>query len=86
VSVNRLVELLGAPETVHIPKRPGEPDRTLADIGRIRALLGWMPEVAIEEGVRVMLDNIEYWAEAPVWTADGIAVATKEWFEHLSPA
>ncbi len=86
VSVNRLVELLGAPETVHIPKRPGEPDRTLADIGRIRGLLGWAPKVAIEEGVRVMLDNLEYWAEAPVWTADGIAAATKEWFEHLSPA
>jgi UDP-glucose 4-epimerase len=84
VSVNRLVELLGAPERVHIPKRPGEPDRTLADITRIRRRLGWAPKVAIEEGVRIMLDNIEYWREAPVWTADGIAVATKEWFEHLS--
>src|SRR4029077_12946684 len=30
VSINRLVRLLGDRETVHIPKRPGEPDRTFA--------------------------------------------------------
>ena len=34
-SVNRLVELLGG-DVVHIPKRPGEPDCTLADIGKIQ--------------------------------------------------
>ncbi len=86
VSVNRLVELLGARERVHIPKRPGEPDRTLADIGRIRRALGWQPEVAIERGVAIMLEDIDYWRAAPVWTADTIAVATKAWFEHLSAA
>ncbi len=42
-SVNRLVELLGG-EVVHIPKRPGEPDCTHADIGKITRDLGWRPE------------------------------------------
>jgi UDP-glucose 4-epimerase len=52
VSVNRLVELLGARQTVHIPKRPGEPDITLADMTRIRDRLGWTPSVPIEEASR----------------------------------
>ena len=49
-SVNRLVELLGG-EAVHIPKRPGEPDVTHADIGKITRDLGWQPKVSFEEGV-----------------------------------
>ena len=83
VSVNRLVELLGAETTVYIPKRPGEPDCTLADISRIRSVLGWQPQVGIEEGVRIMLENIDYWRDAPVWTQDSIAEATKDWFKYL---
>jgi UDP-glucose 4-epimerase len=68
---------------VHIPKRPGEPDCTCADIGKIRRVLGWEPKVRFEDGVRTMLAHIDYWREAPVWTPDTIAVATREWFEHL---
>jgi UDP-glucose 4-epimerase len=83
VSVNRLVELLGGRETVHIPKRPGEPDCTLADMSRIRTALGWQPEVPIEEGVKVMLEHIDYWREAPVWTPETIAGATADWFKYL---
>lgn len=81
-SVNRLVELLGGPVT-HIPKRPGEPDCTFADVRRIESLLGWKAKVSFEEGVAIMLDNIEYWREAPVWTPEAIKDATKEWFEYL---
>ena len=84
VSVNRLVELLGAKETVNLPKRPGEPDCTLADIGKITAMLNWRAKVPIEEGVAMMLDNIDYWRDAPVWNADAIADATKDWFKFLS--
>jgi UDP-glucose 4-epimerase len=84
-SVNRLVELLGG-DVVHIPKRPGEPDCTFADIGRIRRILGWEPQVSFEQGVRTMLDHIEYWREAPVWSPDSIATATQEWFTHLGRA
>jgi UDP-glucose 4-epimerase len=82
-SINRLVALLGGP-VEHLPKRPGEPDCTLADITKIRSALGWEPKVSFEEGVRNMLDHIEHWRSAPVWTPDAIAEATRDWFNFLS--
>jgi len=83
VSVNYLAKLLKAPETIHIPKRPGEPDCTYADTSRIKAELGWTSKVPIEDGVQNMLKVIDYWRDAPVWTPDSIAVATKDWFTYL---
>jgi UDP-glucose 4-epimerase len=85
-SINELVRLLGASATVHIAKRPGEPECTWADITKIRAELGWKPEVSFADGVRIMIDNIEYWSDAPVWTVDRIAEATSDWFLHLGAA
>ena len=82
-SVNELVRLLGSPPTVHIPKRPGEPDCTWADITKIGTELGWKPQVSVDDGVRIMLDSIDYWRDAPVWTAERIAEATSDWFRHL---
>ncbi len=82
-SVNRLVELLGG-ERQTIPKRPGEPDVTFADIGKITRELGWKPKVSFEEGVSRILANIEYWREAPLWTPEKIAEATSTWFRLLS--
>jgi UDP-glucose 4-epimerase len=82
-SVNRLAQLIGGP-TVNIPKRPGEPDCTFADISLIRELLGWTPSIPFEEGVRRIMERIEDWRDAPVWTPDSIAVATKDWFRFLS--
>ncbi|WNK00329.1 SDR family oxidoreductase [Thalassospiraceae bacterium LMO-JJ14] len=81
-SVNRLVELLGG-DVVHIPKRPGEPDCTYADTTRIKELLNWQAKVPFEDGVAIMLENIDYWGEAPVWTTDKIADATAGWFKYL---
>jgi UDP-glucose 4-epimerase len=83
VSVNRLTELLGG-EKVHIPKRPGEPDSTFADISKIQSELGWEPQVSIEEGVAEILKHIDYWRDAPVWSPDSIAKATEDWFRYLS--
>ena len=82
-SVNRLVELL-AGDVVHVPRRPGEPDCTWADIRKIRAELGWEPRVSFEKGVAEMLRNIEYWREAPVWDPASIEKATGAWFAALS--
>ena len=82
VSVNRLVELLGG-ERVHIPKRPGEPDSTFADISKIQSELGWEPQVPIEDGVTEILKHIDYWRDAPVWSPDSIAEATEDWFKYL---
>jgi UDP-glucose 4-epimerase len=81
-SVNRLVELLGG-SVVHVPKRPGEPDATHADIAKIRRALGWEPKVSFEEGVATILKQIDYWREAPVWTVESISEATRDWFRYL---
>lgn len=82
-SVNRLVELLEG-DVVTLPKRPGEPDVTHADITKIQRDLNWGPSVSFEAGVAEILKNIDYWSEAPLWTPDKIAEATKTWFEMLS--
>ena len=82
-SVNQLVELLGG-DVVYIPKRPGEPNCTWADISKAKKILNWQPKVSFEEGVSILLDNIDYWREAPVWDEKSIAVATEKWFEYLS--
>ncbi|WP_137045752.1 GDP-mannose 4,6-dehydratase [Pseudolabrys sp. FHR47] len=82
-SVNRLVELLGGP-VVHIPKRPGEPDCTFADITKIRRDLNWEPSVSFEQGVARVVENIEYWRDAPLWEPSSIAKATAGWFNALS--
>ena len=81
-SVNRLVELLGG-DVVYVPKRPGEPDCTCADIAKIVAQLGWKPVVPFEDGVRRMLVDIDRWRDAPLWDPDRIAEATKTWFQYL---
>lgn len=81
-SINRLTELLGG-DIQYIPKRPGEPDCTLADIRKIRSLMNWEPKVSFEEGVKIMLKNIDYWQEAPLWDQNNIAEATKDWFKYL---
>ena len=83
VSVNRLVKLLGG-DKVHIPKRPGEPKSTFADISKILSELGWKPQVSIEKGIVEIVKHIDYWRDAPVWTPESIADATKDWFRYLS--
>lgn len=82
-SINYLTQLLGG-DVVYIPKRPGEPDTTFADISKIKRLLGWGPEVSFEDGVKILLDNISYWKDAPVWTSKKIEDATRDWFKYLS--
>jgi UDP-glucose 4-epimerase len=81
-SVNRLVELLQG-DRIFIPKRPGEPDCTFADISKITTELDWRPKVSFEEGVGRILANIDYWREAPLWDPASIAKATETWFKFL---
>jgi UDP-glucose 4-epimerase len=81
-AVNRLVELLGGDRS-YIPKRPGEPDCTFADTKKILSLVNWTPKVTLEEGVARMLEVIDDWRDAPLWTQESIAEATKAWFQHL---
>jgi UDP-glucose 4-epimerase len=82
-SINKLVELLGG-DVEYIPKRPGEPDCTFADTEKISSMLNWKPEISFEKGVGIMLENIDYWREAPLWDKKSIEVATRDWFKYLS--
>jgi len=82
-SVNQLVTLLGG-DTVKVPKRPGEPDSTFADVTKISRVLGWSPKVSFEEGVKKMLEDLESWKDAPVWAPDSIEKETELWFRYLS--
>jgi UDP-glucose 4-epimerase len=81
-SVNCLAELLGG-KTLHIEKRPGEPDCTFADVRKISEKLDWKAEVKFSDGVKIMLDNIHYWKDAPVWDKNSIARETADWFKYL---
>lgn len=81
-SINRLVELLGG-DVIYVPKRPGEPDCTFADISKIQSELNWQPTVSFEEGVKLMMNEIHCWQDAPLWNPDSIAEATKTWFNFM---
>jgi UDP-glucose 4-epimerase len=81
-SINRLVSLLGG-EVIYVPKRPGEPDCTFANIGKITSQLGWRPTVSFTDGVQQMLSDIERWRDAPLWDPESIAQATETWFRYL---
>ena len=82
-SVNDLVRYLGGP-VEYIPKRPGEPDCTFADISKITSQLGWAPKMSFKNGVKKILEHIDEWRDAPVWDKDTIAEATKDWFKYLN--
>ena len=81
-SINRLVELLGG-EITYVPKRPGEPDCTWANIDKITRLIGWRTAVPFEDGVRKMMVEIDRWNDAPLWDPASIAKATETWFRYL---
>jgi len=81
-SVNSLVALLDS-EVVYIPKRPGEPDCTFADVSKIQSSFGWTAKVDLQAGVSNMLAHLDDWNDAPVWNVNSIDTATKTWFKYL---
>ena len=83
-SVNNLVRLLGGNDIVNIPKRPGEPDCTFADISKILKQTNWRPKISLENGVQKLLSSIDEFKDAPVWDAESIENETKDWFKYLS--
>lgn len=82
-SVNSLVELLGG-EITYIPKRPGEPDCTFADVTKIQEVLDWKTEISFIDGVAEMLTHLDDWKDAPVWEPETIKQATAVWFKYLA--
>ena len=82
-SINYLVSLLKG-KSIFIPKRPGEPDCTFADISKIRKYTKWKPKISFELGVKRLLENIKDFKKAPIWNEKSIAKETKDWFKYLN--
>jgi UDP-glucose 4-epimerase len=81
-SVNELINILKGKKTF-IPKRPGEPPETNADIKKIKKDLKWKIKIDLKKGVNLLLQDIDYWSNAPLWTPKKISKATKNWFKYL---
>ena len=82
IKVSKIANLIGG-KKIHIPKRPGEPDRSKGDIRKIKKDFAWSPKISINKGVKDLMKNIDYWRAAPVWTPKKIKKATKIWFSLL---
>ena len=82
ISVNKIVSLLNS-KKIHIPKRPGEPHMTCANISLAKRKLGWKPRIKIEKGINLLLKDLNYWKKAPLWTTKRIKIATRDWFKYL---
>ena len=81
-SINELVSILEG-KKIFIPKRPGEPKITNAKIKKIKRELNWRPKISLLKGVKLLLKDISYWSNAPLWTPQKISKATKVWFKFL---
>jgi len=81
-SINALTQLIRG-KKIYIPNRLGEPECTLADISKIKRLLNWEPKISFEDGMKKVLENIEYWRNAPLWDEKSIKKATKYWFKYF---
>ena len=82
VSILKITNILKG-EKCFIKKRPGEPQITFANINKIKRKLRWKPKINIEQGINMLLKDIKYWRNAPVWTPLKIQKATKLWFKYL---
>ncbi len=82
-SILKLAKLIGGP-IEFLPKRPGEPDCTHANITKITNLLKWSPKITFEEGLELMLKEIDKWKDAPLWNRQTIDKETKNWFKYMS--
>lgn len=64
--IRRLEGLLGArAEVVHYPAHPADMLANWADIGKARRLLGWEPQVSLDQGLRLLVEwyqNERAWA------------------------
>ena len=82
ISVNKIVKILKC-KKIQIPKRPGEPDITHANIKLVKNELNWQAKITIEKGISLILKELKYWKKAPLWTPGKIKQATVEWFKYI---
>jgi nucleoside-diphosphate-sugar epimerase len=53
-SIQEIADLISTNQ-VHLPRRAGDAEITLADISRIKSLLGWAPKVSFAEGLKELI-------------------------------
>jgi UDP-glucose 4-epimerase len=82
-SINYLLSLLKG-RKIYLPKRPGEPNMTHANIKLAIKELKWFPKIDLKSGVDEVINNINYWRDSPLWNKKKIYKATKIWFKYLS--
>ncbi len=82
ISVMRLAKKISN-KFIFIPKRPGEPDKTFANIKKIKKIYNWKPKVTLDKGMKIILSNLREWDNTKLWRKNEIAKATKDWFKYL---
>ena len=55
-SINAIAKIFGGTKKF-IPKRPGEPKNSLADISKIKKKINWKPKISIEKGIKNLLNS-----------------------------
>ena len=72
VSINLIAKIIGG-RKINVSKRPGETKRSLADISKFRSITKW-----IQKGGKMMLNIINQWSKAKVWTSKNLNSQTKK--------
>jgi len=57
-SVNELAAFFPL-EKIHTESRAGDANTTLADVKKITSMLGWKPQITLEEGIKSMIQAID---------------------------
>jgi len=81
-TINKLAKMISK-KISFIPWRPGEPKKTEASIVKIKELTGWYPRINLQSGIKKVLENINYWKKAPLWTKHSIKGSIKNWNKLL---
>ena len=55
-SINKIAGIIGGKKTF-IPKRPSEPNRSCANISKIKKDINWKPKISINDGVKKLFSN-----------------------------
>jgi nucleoside-diphosphate-sugar epimerase len=58
ISIQEIADLISTKQ-LHLPRRAGDAEVTLADISRIRERLGWQPRVPFIQGLRELMREAE---------------------------
>ena len=82
-AINSIAKILKYTNIVKIPKRPGEPFITNANINKIKKAINWFPKTSLKQGVKIMVQDRSIWKKAPLWNKSSIKNATKDWFKYL---